>query len=179
VAPLFYQDHVRESIQRFKFHNAQGYRRTYGPLLAECIETHLSDEYDFITWAPVSKKRRRKRGYDQGELLAVETASYLDKPCVSTLQKTKDTAPLSSLGGRVQRRAAIADAYIVPQGSQVSGKRILLIDDVFTTGATMSECARCLLLAGAKEVLCATLARTPLREVESLESEIESVVETV
>ena len=170
VAPLFYEAAVKDSIRRYKFHNMRGYRRTYGSLLAECVDAHTAGQFDLITWVPVSRKRLRKRGYDQAELLARETAPYLDKPLIPTLQKMKDVAAQSSIGGREARKVNIAGAYVVLDPAAVSGKRVLLMDDVLTTGSTLSECARMLLLAGATEVLCATIARAPVWE-EKFEAE--------
>jgi len=177
VTPLFYDKQVRDSVHRYKFQNAQGYRRTYGALMAACIEEYLADPYDLITWAPVSKKRLRKRGYDQAEILAKEVARYLDKLCVPTLQKVRHAPPQSSLsGGRDARKVNIADAYMVPDPTVLAGKRVLLVDDVLTTGSTLSECARMLLLAGADEIFCTALARAPVWELKELE---EKVLETV
>ena len=177
VTPLFYERQVQDSIHRYKFQHARGYRRTYAPLMAACVSEHVTVPYDLITWAPVSQKRLRKRGYDQAEILAKELAPYLDKPCTSTLRKARHAPPQSSLeGGLDVRRANIAGAYEVPDVSRVLGKRILLVDDVLTTGSTLSECARMLLLAGAVEVSCVALARAPIRERQTLE---ETVSETV
>ena len=177
VTPLFYEGLVTDSIHRYKFQNARGYRRTYGALVAACVSEHIGSAYDLITWAPVSQKRLRKRGYDQAEILAKEVALYLDKPFVSVLRKSRHAPPQSSLtGGREARQANIAGAYEVPDVSLVAGKRVLLVDDVLTTGSTLSECGRMLLLAGAREVSCAALARAPVYKHQNLE---EKVLETV
>jgi len=78
---------------------------------------------------------------------------------VATLKKVKNTAAQSGLGGPEERKANISEAYVVLDQASIARKRILLVDDVSTTGATLAECARCLLKAGAEEVICATLAR--------------------
>jgi len=161
VSPLFYEDTVRESHHRYKFNGFSFYsRRAYAPLLAACITAHYAGRYDLITWVPLSRKRRKKRGYDQAKLLAVDTAALLQTRAVAALHKHKDTAAQSGLGGRDQRQANIFGAYEVPDPALIADKRVLLIDDVVTTGASLSECARCLLMAGAEEVFCATLARS-------------------
>lgn len=177
VTPLFYEAQVKDSVHRYKFQHARGYRRTYAALMAACIEEQITQPFDFITWAPVSKKRLRKRGYDQAEILAKELASYLGKPCMRTLRKVRNAPPQSSLeGGRDARRANIAGAYEVLNPALVAGKRVLLVDDVLTTGSTLSECSRMLLLAGADEIFCAALARAPIWEPANLE---EKVIATV
>jgi len=150
---------VRKSLHRFKFEDARGYRRTYSKLLADCIQIHYEGKYDIISWVPVSAERRKKRGYDQAMLLALATALELDDVAVETLRKVKDVTPQSDLGGRDERQANISGAYAATDIELIAGKRVLLIDDVVTTGATLGEGANCLLDAGAAEVLCATLAR--------------------
>jgi len=111
---------------------------------------------------PLSKRRLRTRGYDQAKLLAVDTAAKLGTEAIPTLKKVKNTSAQSSLGGSEERRANIAGAYAVLENAPVSGKCILLVDDIVTTGSSLRECAHCLLSAGAEEVLCATLARSPV-----------------
>ena len=166
VAPLYYRDNVRESLHRYKFGGAEGFAETYGPLLAECIQTKLRGGYDLISWVPLSRKRLRERGYDQAKLLAHAAARALGEPLVPTLEKRKDVAKQSAAGGAEQRRANIAGAYRVPEPETVAGKRVLLIDDIVTTGATLSECARTLRAAGAAAVVCAALASTPGEDLE-------------
>ena len=160
VSPLYYEGYVRESILRFKFHNATHYTEIYGSLIAECVMEYLSDSYDLITWVPLSPKRLKKRGYDQAMLLAMSTALKMDDVAVELLVKHTDVPAQSGVGGAEKRRANISGAYRVSDEEFVRGKRILLIDDITTTGSTLSECARMLKMAGVSKVVCATLART-------------------
>lgn len=159
VAPLYYEGHVRDSLLRFKFKDATGYAKAYGRLLADCIRTELSGEYDLISWVPLSSKRLKERGYDQSMLLAMAAALELDDVAVCTLEKVKDVEKQSQMGSAEKRRANISGAYRAADRELVAGKRILLIDDIVTTGSTLSECARTLLEAGAAQVLCAAVAR--------------------
>jgi len=160
VSPFYYEGVVRESHHRYKFQGASCYSRTYAPYLAECIAAHCGNRYDLISWVPLSRKRLRERGYDQARLLADDIAAVLGTRTVPTLRKVKNTAAQSGLGGAEERRANISEAYVVLDKASIAGKRVLLVDDVSTTGSTLAECARCLLLAGAEEVICATLARS-------------------
>lgn len=160
VAPLYYTGDVRESLLRYKFNEATGYAQTYGALVAGCVRDRLSGRYDLISWVPLSKKRYKERGYDQAKLLAEAVASELGDAAVSTLEKHRDVAKQSGMGSAEKRRANISGAYRVSDPAMIEGKRILLIDDIVTTGATLSECARTLLQSGAKEVLCAAVARS-------------------
>jgi len=158
VSPLYYKDSVRDSILRFKFKNATNYTTCYGKMLAGCISKSLSGKYDYITWVPLSKKRLKKRGYDQAMLLAMATALELNDVALELLKKTLDIPAQSGLEAREKRRANVSGAYSVIDPELVKGKRILLIDDIVTTGSTLSECARVLLMAGAESVSCAALA---------------------
>lgn len=160
VSPLYYEDDVRQSILRFKFKEATGYAGTYGKLVADCVKAELPGRYDLITWVPLSKGRFKERGYDQAMLLAMATALELGDVAASTLNKPKEVAKQSTMGSAEKRRANISGAYSVLDKELIEGKRILLIDDIITTGSTLSECARTLLMAGAAEVLCATVARS-------------------
>lgn len=159
VSPLYYEGDVRESLLRYKFSGAAGYAKAYAPLMTGCIQEYLDTEYDLITWVPLSRKRLRQRGYDQAQLLAEAVAAELDTEAVGTLKKIRNTAAQSQTGSAEKRRANISGAYRVPDPEYVADKRILLIDDIVTTGSTLSECARALGLAGAERVLCATVAR--------------------
>ena len=117
--------------------------------------------YDLITWVPVSPKTLRRRGYDQAQLLAQETARALAAQAVPLLEKTRDTPPQSSLTQGRQRRANVAGVYTAPHPAQVAGQRVLLLDDILTTGATLNEAARTLRQAGARQVVAAAFCRTP------------------
>ncbi len=160
VSPFYYEDNVRESLLRFKFNEATGNASAYAEYLAKCISSELSGCYDLISWVPLSKKRYKERGYDQAMLLAMATALELDTVAVSTLKKTVHVKKQSSMGSPEKRRANISGAYSVEDRELIEGKRILLIDDIITSGSTLSECARTLREAGAAEVLCATVARS-------------------
>ena len=159
VAPLYYEKDVRESIHRYKFHDAELYAHAYGRLVADCIRDRLSGQFDLISWVPLSRERLRERGYDQAMLLAKAAAAELGAECMPMLEKVRDTARQSQTGSAEKRRANIAGAYRVLEPERVRDKRILLIDDVVTTGATLDECARTLRRAGAPAVFCAALAR--------------------
>ena len=158
VSPLFYRGTVRRSILRFKFYGKAAYAGAYGKILADCIREKLGTGYDIITWVPLSNKRERTRGYDQAMLLALATALELDNVAVETLKKPHEVQAQSELGNKEERNANISGAYVVSEPELIEGKTVLLVDDVTTTGSTLSECAKELLSAGATRVVCATLA---------------------
>jgi len=159
ISPLYYKGVVRKSIQRFKFGGASAYADAYGKLLADCIREHPGIGYDLISWVPLSSKRKRSRGYDQAMLLALATALELNDVAAETLKKPKDVRAQSELSDRAERSANISGAYEVADQELIEGKCILLVDDIVTTGSTLSECARVLMLSGASRVVCAALAR--------------------
>ncbi len=160
VSPLYYEGRVRDAVLRFKFNDATAYADIFGRLIADCIADHLEGCYDLITWVPLSGRRLKKRGYDQAMLLAMAAALKRDDVAVELLKKHTDVPAQSGVGSVEKRRANIAGVYAVTDEELVRGKRILLIDDIITTGATLSECAKTLRAAGAEEVVCSTLART-------------------
>ena len=159
IAPFYYEKDVKESLHRFKFFFCTGYARAYAPYLADLIRSEYGESFDLLTWVPISRKRLKKRGYDQSKLLAQAVGKLLGIRPVRTLRKIRNTPPQSMAGNAEKRRENIAGAYAVWKPERISGKRILILDDIFTTGSTVSECARSLGKAGAEQVLCATVAR--------------------
>ena len=158
ISALRYENDVREAIHRYKFDGAQAYAPALGELLACCIYEELEGGYDILSWVPLDPGRRRKRGYDQAELLARNAGRRLMREPIPVLRKKRGVQPQSGTGGPEKRRANISGAYRVIDPEAVRGKRILLVDDVVTSGSTLSECAKTLLMAGAEDVRCATLA---------------------
>jgi len=154
---LRYEGTVRKAVHDYKFHGRRAKGRPFGTLLAQTVADNRL-EFDLVSWPSLSKKRLRERGYDQARLLAREVALAAGRPLVRTLDKA-DRPAQSGLDGVEARRANLLGAYSPYQPEGFRGKTVLLVDDVVTTGATLSECAKTLRVAGAKEVLCVTLAR--------------------
>ena len=154
----YYKENVRASLLRYKFGGRRSYASAYGKLLAMKLQRMDWDDMDLITWVPISKQRRFRRGFDQSERIARIVAQELGLPLVATAKKIRHTKPQSTMGDAAHRRANILGAYRVTDPACLNGKRVLLIDDIITTGATASECSRVLLTAGAKEVKFATVA---------------------
>lgn len=166
AAPLWYRDKVRRAHHRYKFSGVQAYAEPYAVLMAQCVEDHLAGRFDVITWVPLSRWRLWRRGYDQSRLLAQRLADKMDIPCEPLLKKTRHTKAQSGLSGESERRANVLGAYEVTPGTVTQGRRVLLVDDVVTTGATLSECARVLRTAGAAGVVCVALAMTEKKQKE-------------
>ena len=158
AAVWYYEGNVRRSLLRFKFYNARSYGVSYGRILAMRLQREYPDGFDMLTWVPVSRLRKLRRGYDQVELLAKAVGRELGLSPVPTLKKIRNNRPQSRLKDPAARRANVLGAYRMLDDVDVKGKRVLLLDDILTTGATAGECARVLLSAGAKEVHCAAVA---------------------
>lgn len=158
AAVWYYEGNVRRSLLRFKFYNARSYGVSYGRILAMRLQREYPDGFDMLTWVPVSRLRKLRRGYDQVELLAKAVGRELGLSPVPTLKKIRNNRPQSRLKDPAARRANVLGAYRLLEGTAVKGQRVLLLDDILTTGATAGECARVLLSAGAKEVHCAAVA---------------------
>ncbi len=158
TALWYYEGNVRHSLLRYKFHNRRSYAGGYGRLLGMKLMKEDRLDFDVLTWIPISTKRLRKRGYDQVELLAEKLGSELAVQPVATLKKIRHNRKQSQITGLAQRRANVLGAYEIIDPAQIAGKRVLLLDDILTTGATASECARVLLTAGASEVQFAAIA---------------------
>lgn len=162
TAVWYYKDDVRNSIRRFKFCNARSYAGFFARAIAMKLqEDPFASDFDVLTWVPVSRLRRFARGYDQSELLAHALGEELGMAPVPGLVKLRHTKPQSGIHSGAERRANVFNAYRGTNASQFAGKRVLLVDDVVTTGATASECAKMLLVSGATDVFLAAVAAAP------------------
>ena len=158
VSPFFYEKTVRDSLHRYKFGQRTGYAGIYAGFMVKSIDENKIS-CDIISWTPVSRQRLRSRGYDQSELLAREISDRLGIPCMRLLVKQRHTRPQSLTKNADQRRENVKGAYRCSDSETARGKHILLVDDILTSGSTLSECARMLKEAGAAEVSAVTVAR--------------------
>ena len=157
TAAFRYEGAVRDSLLRYKFRGVTAYGPVYADFLAKCID-ESGFSCDIITWVPLSRRRLRKRGYDQARILAEETAKRLNLPCKLLLEKRVDTRAQSGIRDAEKRRQNAKGVYACCAPEACRGKRVLLIDDIVTTGATLSECALTLKKAGCAEVFAAAAA---------------------
>jgi len=111
-----------------------------------------------LTFVPLHEKRLRERGFNQAEEIAKELSRLLEIPLINSLTRTRETLSQVDLS-EAERKYNIKDAFLVKDKNIIKGKKILLVDDVYTTGSTMEECAFFLKLAGAKEVWGVAVAR--------------------
>ena len=151
---------LREALRRFKYHGTYDITPTFAEMLEELIRPHLGEaEGAVVIPIPISKERLRERGYNQAELLAQSLAEKISRPLENkVLLKIKNTPSQTSLSGR-ERILNVRDSFAVRNPEKISGREIILIDDISTTGATLSEAARVLKQAGAKKVIGLVVAR--------------------
>ncbi len=155
-----YEGLIVEAISRFKYLGSSRLAKPLGTLLAEYKDADFPfSEFALILSVPLHPQRLRQRGFNQSLLLARRISRRHSIPLDFTaLQRTRDTQPQTQLSGS-ERRKNIRGAFEVRRPEVIAEKHILLIDDVLTTGATVQECSRVLLKAGAKQVDVLTLAR--------------------
>lgn len=158
-ACFYYEDPVKAALHRLKFEDQAWLARPLGGVLARRFaESGLAGRYDAVVPVPVSAKTRRERGYNQSTLMARVVARAGGLPLLEgALHKTRETRRQMDLR-REERIENVKGAYTVPEAGAVRGQRLLLVDDVLTTGSTLNECARALRAAGAAEcgALCLT-----------------------
>lgn len=158
AAPLYYEGRVRDAILDFKFKRRIEHLNAYGMLMAEKAAEVYADRFDAVTWVPVSKRRLKKRGFDQSRMLCASLCVDWHVEPQETLRKVVDNPAQSGIDDPAARRANVLGAYEPVEPKSIAGKRFLLIDDIVTTGATLTECVRVLKNAGAADVVCLTLA---------------------
>ncbi len=158
AAVWYYEKNIRRSLLRFKFYGKRSYAKSYGRLLAMELLNEHPDGFDILTWVPISPLRKLRRGYDQVELIAKAVGTELGVEPVPLLKKIRSNPPQARISGEARRRANVLGVYALREDAAVQGKKIVLLDDILTTGATMGEAARVLLTAGAKEIHGAAVA---------------------
>jgi competence protein ComFC len=149
-AAFIYADGIETAIHAFKFKNQPGLSETISLLLFEELNKHGSlPEFDYIVPVPMHPRKKRQRGYNQSELIARQLGEYFDKEVrTDVLIKTRYTRPQSRLK-RKERMHNLEGAFSINPDISVEGKRILLVDDVLTTGTTINTCAKILKDMGA------------------------------
>lgn len=155
VSAAIFAPPLREGIHRFKYESQPQMAEAFGMMMSEAWQTSALQADAFVP-VPLHTSRRRERGYNQSELLANVLSRHTKVPMRNWLRRVRHTEQQAHLGAH-DRRANVKDAFHAH--AAVHAKRIALVDDVLTTGATLAECALALQQAGASDVIAITLAR--------------------
>ena len=176
-----YDGGLRELIHLLKYNGVRPAANVLGRMLAEAMEDlqpHFSETEILVAPVPLHARKLRQRGFNQSELIAraaikLKTSGF--RLSANLLERCRETTSQIGLS-RHQRRENIRGAFRVVKPDEVRGREVLVVDDVFTTGTTVSECARILRRAGASKVYVATVARTLKTEAQPAMRESETRV---
>lgn len=158
IAVFTYQPEIRDAITALKYNDIRAIAPGLGSLLADSVPDQARNRIDALVPVPISRSRMRSRGYNQSELLARKIAEVTGIEMDSNLlARNAESAPQAKAASIKERAANVKDAFSVV--GKADGLRILLIDDVMTTGATLNACAKSLKEAGASWVGSLVLAR--------------------
>lgn len=159
AAPFYYEGAAKTAIHRLKFEGKDFVARTLAQDMAKTVKEQYGEkEFDIITFVPFSKAEKHDREFNQSELLAKCLGEELCLPCREMLVKLYDVPRQHTLPGNKRRGNVFGIFAAAEEFSYLDGKTILLADDIKTTGSTLSECAKMLKIAGAKEVCAVTAA---------------------
>ncbi len=156
-----YSGSIKIMLQNLKFNHM---KLLYKPICSRIGKEldRITIKPDIITYVPMNRRKKWKRGYNQAELFAKEIGKMMNIPLVSLLKEAKTSKKQSDLQ-YTDRFLHVIDRYSVKQSKDCKNKKILLVDDIFTTGATINECARLLKKNGAAYVFSLTVARSGKR----------------
>ena len=167
MSTFMYDELMRDLLRDMKFRNKKRIATGLGLIWARLI--NLPEEALVLTWLPMYSKKQKERGFNQAEVMAKEIAKVSGLPCKNLLRRTVDTPAQSGLHPKL-RQENVKDAFEIVRGQSVLDIDIVIIDDIFTTGASLNECARVLKEGGAKKIYAKTLALTP-RKINSKENQ--------
>jgi len=156
---LLYQEPVVELIHKLKYEDYRGLAHFFADRMNESLKLYPEfEDYPYLMAVPLHKVRRRERGYNQSALIAKRLAHLSGKEAIRPIERKRYTKSQTQLS-RSNRLTNLAGAFIVKEPTQVQGKNIIIIDDVFTTGSTLNEISLELYKAGAGKVACLTATR--------------------
>ena len=150
-----YENIIRDILIKYKFQNKAYLYKTFSKIILKNKKIcGFFENYDIIIPVPISKKRQIERGYNQSYLITKEIAKFTNLKCENKcLIKQKDTIEQSKLN-KNERKTNIQGAYVVINKEKLFNKNVVLLDDIYTTGSTVNECAKILKQAGVNKVRC-------------------------
>ena len=162
AAALWYKGRVRDAMHRFKFGGAQHMAEWFAAQTVPLLAAHLEDwRPDLVTFMPIGPLHYRKRGYNQAELLAKPIAAALSLPCAPTLRKRLFSQTQSEQKDRAARLKNAERSVLPRSGVDLTGKSVVLVDDIVTTGATAAAAVKALHEMGAARVYVLAPTKTP------------------
>ncbi|MFH1335734.1 MAG: ComF family protein [Candidatus Zixiibacteriota bacterium] len=154
-----FDDYYKILIHRFKYERKIPLGKRLAQSLGEKIVLDMNlSKCDLVIPVPLHRARKRERGFNQSEILAEGVSKVLDVATLNTLLKRKKNTKDQTRLNVQQRKENVEGAFAVTHPDEVTGKWVILVDDVMTTGATLNECAKMLLEAGAERIFAVTLA---------------------
>ncbi len=163
VSIFRYDGDAKRSILRLKIHGDKNKALQLARLLTATVcEVYPDYNFDMVTFVPMDAKKRKERGFNQTELLAKFLADFMQINLQGVLQKRHNVLAQHTLSVE-DRKKNVKDAFSVMLDADVKDKNILLIDDIVTTGSTLTSCCKVLRDAGAQRVVCATVCKSILK----------------
>lgn len=160
IMPYREQDLIGKVVHVFKYQFVTDIMTVLEPIIKEFCQNHSLYFHNSAMIIPVPLHRRRfaERGFNQAELIAKALSRSLSVPLLSALRRQKQTKQQAKLM-KVERETNVSSAFLVSDRIDIEGKEVVIVDDVYTTGSTIQECAAVLRAAGAKRVMGFTVAR--------------------
>lgn len=163
VAPFAYVEPIRSAIHEYKFYGAKSFAVPFGRYITDVlVESFDVAQIDLITSVPLYKTRERDRGFNQSELFAQEIGHLTGIKYLKVLKKVKNNKIQHELN-LSERTQNVKNVYAAANEADLRGKTVIICDDILTTGNTMAECANVLFLAGARQIIGATIANVESR----------------
>ena len=156
-----YKDKVRNLILDYKFNDKSYLYKIFSRIIIKNEKIcGILKKYDIIIPVPIHKKRKSQRGYDQSKLIAKEIANKIQSIEYenNVIQKVKNTIPQSSLS-KIERKQNVQNVYKIINKEKIENKKVILFDDIYTTGNTVNTIAKMLKQNGAKEIIVLTIAK--------------------
>ena len=164
IAPFDYEGVMKNAVKKYKFAGQRAYGKLFGDMMCcELSGLEMFYGFDYVIPVPLHSSRLNERGYNQSDMLAEAVAKQYNVPYIDdALFRIRETKRQSGLKG-MDRITNVQSAFYAAE-SVVAGKKIILVDDIYTMGQTMSACASALKDAGAERIVGVTLCKTPFKE---------------
>ena len=153
-----YEGPIKKGIHAFKFKKKKQLAPWLGGIFIQKLPKSYFQDFDFVSYIPISDKRLKERGFNQAKLLAEIVAIHLNLSCQESIKRNKETKPQFELK-REARIKNMSGAFKISPKTELKGKKIIIVDDIYTTGTTLKECGKVLKASGASQIIGLTLAR--------------------